>query len=566
MNLIPMPKNITLLGGAFPYSAVKSAKYEEDKRIEKALLNLPQSENGAEIVFKKEEMDDEAYTLELSDKIIISAHSAKGVFYAIQTLRQLFCMPEIPKCKISDKPDFAVRGFYQDLTRGKVAKLETLKKLADKCAYFKINTIQLYVEHTFPFEEYKDVNEKFGYMTAEETREFDDYCYENFIELVPSLATFGHLYELLNQPKYAPLRILKDYKPESHYWWERQRHHTIDPRENGSFEMIKSLLDQYMPLFRSDKFNICCDETFDLDHCGLTPEDSGKIYIDFVCKIIDYVRSKGKTPMMWADILLQHPKAASRLPKDVQLLNWCYSSNPDEKTFKTIASMNRTQIACPGTSSWSSFCEMTDIANDNIVNMAYYAKKYNAAGILNTNWGDIGNVCSIALAMHGLALGAEQSWTATKTMPSDFDSRLNALVYQSENGSDFVNRIGKLCLKLRWLSFIQKYSDGIYGKSSLNPNLPDEDTIRTASADAAVLKAEIESDGALKPAYKKEMILAVEAQQILARFFAKLIGCTAPNAPDVKEWLSRYKEAWLSKNKPSELDEIERVFLDFDQK
>lgn len=178
----------------------------------------------------------------------------------------------------------------------------------------------------------------------------------------------------------------------------------------------------------------------------------------------------------------------------------------------------------------------------------------------------IGNVCSIALAMHGLALGAEQSWTATKTMPSDFDSRLNALVYQSENGSDFVNRIGKLCLKLRWLSFIQKYSDGIYGKSSLNPNLPDEDAIRTAAADAAVLKAEIESDGALKPAYKKEMILAVEAQQILARFFAKLIGCTAPSAPDVKEWLSRYKEAWLSKNKPSELDEIERVFLDFDQK
>ena len=34
-------------------------------------------------------------------------------------------------------------------------------------------------------------------MTPEETIELDKYCKENFVELVPSLSCFGHLYELL---------------------------------------------------------------------------------------------------------------------------------------------------------------------------------------------------------------------------------------------------------------------------------------------------------------------------------------------------------------------------------
>ena len=77
-----------------------------------------------------------------------------------------------------------------------------------------MNSLQLCIEHTFPFREFGDHVEKNGYLTPEEIKELDDYCYENFIEFIPSIATFGHLYELLEQESYRDLRELKDFKEE----------------------------------------------------------------------------------------------------------------------------------------------------------------------------------------------------------------------------------------------------------------------------------------------------------------------------------------------------------------
>ena len=105
-------------------------------------------------------MGDEEYRLELSDKIIINAKSERGIFYAVQTLRQLFEETCVPCCIIEDKPDLSYRGFYHDVTRGKIPTLETFKKLVDKCAYFKLNSLQLYVEHTYEFTEYKDIKDE----------------------------------------------------------------------------------------------------------------------------------------------------------------------------------------------------------------------------------------------------------------------------------------------------------------------------------------------------------------------------------------------------------------------
>ena len=93
--------------------------------------------------------------------------------------------------------------------------------------------------------------------------ELDRYCNENFIEFIPSLATFGHLFVLLNQDKYKHLTECENFKQERIFWEDRMLHHTVDPTKQESFELIASLIDQYIPLFSSDKFNICCDETFD---------------------------------------------------------------------------------------------------------------------------------------------------------------------------------------------------------------------------------------------------------------------------------------------------------------
>ena len=109
------------------------------------------------------------------------------------------------------------RGFYHDTTRGKVPKVETLKMLIDQMAYYKLNSLQLYVEHTFDFKEYATTKERTGYFTAEEIKELDDYCYENFIDFIPSLSCFGHLQELLEIPEYKHLCVLENHEQEFRY-------------------------------------------------------------------------------------------------------------------------------------------------------------------------------------------------------------------------------------------------------------------------------------------------------------------------------------------------------------
>ena len=56
---------------------------------------------------------------------------------------------QVPCLHIKDKPDFKYRGFYQDVTRGKIPTVDTIKKLIDTMAYYKLNSLQLYVEHVF---------------------------------------------------------------------------------------------------------------------------------------------------------------------------------------------------------------------------------------------------------------------------------------------------------------------------------------------------------------------------------------------------------------------------------
>ena len=105
----------------------------------------------------------EGYTLTISpDEIKIEGKGVAGAFYGIQTLKQIFEETSVPCLEIEDEPDRIHRGFYHDITRGKVPTVETLKSLIDEMAYYKMNELQLYIEHTFPFKEFGDDVEKFG--------------------------------------------------------------------------------------------------------------------------------------------------------------------------------------------------------------------------------------------------------------------------------------------------------------------------------------------------------------------------------------------------------------------
>ncbi|HUM84316.1 MAG TPA: beta-N-acetylhexosaminidase, partial [Lachnospiraceae bacterium] len=193
--------------GSISEETDNSARYLKE-RIEEAagfcldIRPLCQKEEGG-IELKKDERLSypESYRLTVTESCIrITGADEAGLFYGVVTLSLIMEQngAAIPCCSIEDGPRFAVRGIYIDAARGQVMKIESLKKMADFCARYKINQIQIYIQNTYAFEEMEEAYLLTTPYTPEEIREFVLYCRRLHIECVPSLALLGHMYEILN--------------------------------------------------------------------------------------------------------------------------------------------------------------------------------------------------------------------------------------------------------------------------------------------------------------------------------------------------------------------------------
>ena len=559
LRLIPSVKVLTEKEGFLKKNTLKMPSSLLDSRLASLIAKLPCSEDGAEVSVTRKGNEGEGYTLDITaDAVLICADGAAGAFYALQTLRQIFANGDpIPCLHIEDKPDFAYRGFYHDVTRGKIPTVQTLKELIDNMAYYKLNSLQLYVEHVFEFEETKDIQPKTGYLTGAELEELDAYCKENFIEFIPSLATFGHMYDILEQPQYRHLRVLEGYEPSRNFWFERMQHHTIDPLQEESLDLVQSLISRYSKHFTSDFFNICGDETFDLKNHPKADGNSGQLYIDFIGKIIEHVKSKGKKVMMWADILLKHPEIIDQLPEDTIFLNWYYHENPPEANTKKFADVGRPQIVCPGTTSWSRLCENVGVAEKNICNFAEQGAKYGAIGVLNTNWGDWGNPCSLELGLYGMVLGAEKSWTVATAADEEFHKAADLLLYGHEGAFDILAKISAAHDNVKWNPFVKAYYAYRYG-DPIEVNATEAGCLSTVEACDALLP--LLQEPWEKDEFRKELLLTVQGVRILAEQSAKMQKYTLASTSDVKAWIAEYAAQWRKKNKESELRNIVDLF------
>lgn len=567
MNLLPQVKKFEIKEGFLLKKYIAPYITDIDYRLKKAIDKLPSGDDGVKLIINTNGTDSEDYVLKISeDAITITSQGLNGVFYGIQTLRQILRNDKVPCLVIEDAPDFEHRGLYHDITRGKIPTVETLKKLIDDMSYYKLNSLELYVEHVFEFEETKDIIKKTGYITKEEIKMLDEYCNENFIDFIPSIATFGHMYEILEQEQYKHLRICKDVKNPENFWRARMAHHTIDPQNEESFELVKSLIEQYEPLFSSDKFNICGDETFDLENYG-GDVDPGKLYVDFIQKIIDFVKSKNKKVMMWADILLKHPETLEFLPDDIYYLNWNYQASPKEETIEKLAKMGKKQIVCPGISNWSRFCENVEVEETNISLMAEYGYKHGAVGVLNTSWGDYGNPASIELSMYGIVLGAAKSWAVDTKIGDEFYDVVNDLVYGDSNAISYLKRISSAHTKIskNWNMICAKYFEVKHGKEMEVKTQFDIGGLPDAQKESLAVIKELSDQIWINDEYREEMLLCAESVYILSQIAAKLFATEAGTDISVRKWIEKYKAMWLLKNKESEISKIEEMVIFVDE-
>ena len=518
----------------------------------------------------------EGYSMTVSEAgIRIEGDSDAGLFYGVQTLRQLLRQhgAVLPCLTIRDEPVFAHRGFYHDCTRGRTPTLSWLKQLADEAALYKLNQLQLYVEHTYCFEAATEMWSAGEALTAQEIMELDEYCAQRHIELVPSLSSFGHLFELLNTKTWCRLCELPEAGSMPSTMPYRMAHHTLDISNPEALSLVEKLLKEFMPLFRSRRFNICADETFDLGKgrgkAAMEAVGEGTYYIGFVEKLCRIISESGRQPMFWGDIVVMHPEALTRLPEDSICLNWGYSPNVEETSTRLLAQAGAVQYVCPGVSGWNRIMNRIPDSYENISRMAAYGRRYSAIGLLNTDWGDYGHINDPRFSLPGMIMGAHFGWSAEELPFERFCEDISRLAYLDASG-----RCVGLLASLQstdvcsWWQLVQ-YREHALGRADEGHG----DTL--AGLDSAAIHAANERIGKVErelPGLAAHMApsarcmpglwqLACEGIKVwnLVGEAVHLCRRDAALAERLERWLRHYEQQWHQVSKPSELWRIREM-------
>jgi len=372
----------------------------------------------------------EVYRINVSPKTIeISAGGDAGAYYAVQTLRDLLALQgrKLSCCIIEDSPDFTRRGVYHDCSRGKVPKLKTLKELVERLAHWKINELQLYMENVFTFKHHPAIGKGYSPFTVDEILALQAHCEFHHVRLVGSLASLGHMEKILMLPKYQHLAEMPGYRGYPGGT-------TLCPTDPGSIKLVSELYDEFMPLFKAEDFNVCGDEPWELGK-GRSKKRAekigvGRVYLEYFMKLHRLCQKHGKRMNAWADIILEHPELLDDIPKDVVLLNWDYNINGKRLVrTKEIAEANIPFMVCPGTSSWNTHGSRLANAIGNVAQFAAQGRKYEAEGLLNTDWGDNGHRNFLGVSLHGFAHGAAHSWNSKAVDDKTFTNRFCQSVF-----------------------------------------------------------------------------------------------------------------------------------------
>lgn len=370
----------------------------------------------------------EAYHLGITPtEIIIVAADGAGIFYGVQTLRQLVRTQgsRLPSLSIDDAPAMAYRGVMLDVSRFKVPTVAALKELVETMAHYKLNELQLYTEHTFQFPSHPRIGAGCGSLSSEDMIELDVWCRQRHVRLVPNLQSFGHMAHILAIPAYKPLA-------ETRVGW------SISPALEGSYKLLGEMYADMLPAFTASDFNIGCDETYDLgmgqsksmaDEMGL-----GRVYMAHILRLRELAAGLGKRIQVWGDIILHHPELLPELPQDIVWLDWHYEAQDTYHSPQAFAEAGRTFYVCPGTSSWNTLFPRIDNANANIRYLIRDGVAAGAVGMLNTDWGDGGHYQPLGQSYYSYIYGAEQAWTGATTDDESFDQKLGPLYFGDMSG------------------------------------------------------------------------------------------------------------------------------------
>ena len=459
IRLLPVPRKYEMQPGFYqvPENLVFSitGPLNEKAAALMAVIGLDASHgpgSGDLAISSGKGLPEQGYRMDIQPgKILIEYADDPGLFYALTTFKILKNNYNglIPCMVIEDYPDLPVRGVMLDISRDKVPSLETLKELVGLLADLKFNHLELYVEgFSFAYPTYSNLWEgRETPMTGEEIRSLDSLCRDLYIDLVPNQNSLGHMTAWLATDQFSGLAECPDgYK----FMGLIDMKGTLDPSDPRSLELVTTMTDELLPHFTSEKFNVNLDEPFELGKgkSRKLVEKSGVegVYLDYTLKMHEMVSKRNKKMLMWGDIALRHPDMLKKIPHDITLLDWGYEANyPFEKNCRLLQSSGLSYMVCPGTSSWTSITGRTDNMLGNIASAVSNGVKYQASGMLLTDWGDMGHWQYLPVSYPGFVTAGSLSWNSKTIKELPLVPFLNSYVFKDERQimGDLVLDLGK---------------------------------------------------------------------------------------------------------------------------
>jgi hexosaminidase len=346
--------------------------------------------------------------------LAVTAASASGIFYALQTIKQLIEItpsasgpaPILHTATIRDWPAMKYRGLHDDLSRGPFPTLEFQKKLIRTLAAYKVNIYSPYFEHTMQYTGHPLMAPPGGTLTQAQARELVAYAGLYHVTIIPEQEAFGHLHYLLNWEQYAPLA-------------ETPHGHVLAPAQPDAKKLTHDMFQELAGIYPGPFLHLGADETVELGKGQTKPavdaQGLGNVYLGFMQNIVTDLQPLHRKLLYWGDIAYKEPALLKAMPdsfkKATIAVAWEY--NPQPKGFQrfitpfTEANME-TWIA-PGVNNWSRVYPNWNNALPNIQQFTADGQKLGATGQLNTLWYDDGE----ALAnnnWYAILFGAEAAW------------------------------------------------------------------------------------------------------------------------------------------------------------
>lgn len=211
---------------------------------------------------------------------------------------------------------FSIRGFHIDM-RVEVMTISALKDLAKYLSGLGINAMILEYADSFPYEEQATITGTNAY-DRQELKNLIFFCEGLGIQVIPLLENLGHVQYILRHERYSELRI------------EHNILSQVDPLNKHCISLFNDLIDDLTSLHPSKYIHLGGDETRHLENKkfqGYVDKNGvSRLYTQYMKQICNIAIQKGKTPLLWADMILRHPEAVADLPIDkIIFINWIYN-------------------------------------------------------------------------------------------------------------------------------------------------------------------------------------------------------------------------------------------------